>query len=397
MFLYVAAGCIGSAIAFLRILTIPEFEPIEERFTTFEGVVAREPEIFDRKQRFVVKTDSFDFLVQIDASLHPRVIVGERVLIDCFLQNPKPFDGFAYDIYLRRYSIGALCFYPKIEKRGYEDSFFATMYGMKKYAMDRFQKSMAPPENMMIIGALFGNKRALPEHINLFFQRTGTSHVIVISGLHIVMLIALMSKGLYFLGFSKKTQSLGSIVLIFFYIAITGFQASAVRAGIFGMFTLGSSFFGRKHSAFRILFFAAAGMLFINPLLFWHDVGFQLSFASTAGIILWNTPIEKKLFFLPKTLRPLLSVTFASMIPTAPIIFYHFHTFTPIGILANILLVPMMTGIMIAGMGSIFISLFSVETAHTLSLPLYFVIHFFIDIARWFSSFPFATFYFDSL
>ena len=148
------------------------------------------------------------------------------------------------------------------------------------------------------------------------------------------------------MGFWRKQAFYVSLVLIILYILMIGAPASAVRAGILGgLFMLGQQL-GRTSTASRAIVFAAAFMLFLNPLLLRFDVGFQLSFLAMLGII-YMQPIFSNVFSkIPNPsifpVKTMLSSTMSAQIFTLPVLIYSFGYISAVSPLTNILIVPLL-------------------------------------------------------
>ena len=115
------------------------------------------------------------------------------------------------------------------------------------------------------------------------------------TGMHVAVLAAIIMPVLIGLGFWRRQAFYFSILLIFFFIVLTGGQASTIRAGIMVSFFLLAQQLGRANVSIRGIVFAASLMLINNPLILKSDIGFQLSFLAVIGIIYLN-PFLKELF-----------------------------------------------------------------------------------------------------
>jgi len=112
---------------------------------------------------------------------------------------------------------------------------------------------------------------------------------------------------------------------------------------------------GRLSSSTRALIFAAGFLLLLNPRLLRWDVGFQLSFLATLGIIYFYTIFDKWLKKIPEKIRAILAVTLSAQILTLPLIFYYFNIVSFISLITNILILPVLPVLMVLGL--LFISL----------------------------------------
>lgn len=390
----VAVCLLAASLSAWRVLALPEYIATNayDQMYTFRAVVVREPEIRVDSQRLVVETRAVDGLVQIKRPLQPRFAVGDVVEVYCFLREPEPFDGFAYDKYLQRHGIGGLCHYPGMNKIGEEHDARYYLFRAKAWVISRFQQSLAAPEHSLILGAVFGDKRAIPQNVMDAFRATGTSHILVISGMHVALLTAMLMNLLQQFGLGRRSIAFVTIGTLAVYVLATGLQSSAIRASLFGSTALMAQLLGRQKNSVRMLLVVATGMLLWNPLLLWYDVGFQLSFAATAGIIVLSARCEEWLRFMPQLLglRMTAATSLAAIIATTPISVYHFGTFSVIALLANLIVVPLMPVIMIYSLATILLSLISTQLATWFSLPLYYLLHWLIRLVVWLSEWEFA-------
>ena len=202
---------------------------------------------------------------------------------------------------------------------------------------------MPEPESSLLAGVVLGVKRNLPEDFYEALQKSGTLHVIVVSGTNIVYVIAAL---LGFSGFLRRPVQIFFAVLgVSCYALMVGGGASVWRATLMGLTVLLAAVLGRRRLAQEALFLSAAVLSLANPLGLWQ-VGFQLSFAATAGIIFLQDLIESRLQALPRWIKEGLVTTLAAQVAVLPVITHNFQTFSLISPLSNLLiflLVPMIT------------------------------------------------------
>ena len=250
-------------------------------------------------------------------------------------------------------------------------------------------------ENPAIIKALIlGEKGEISKAVREAFAGTGAAHILAISGLHIgivaffsywIILHALKQSERLMLAFDiKKIASAGSIVPVLLYGAIAGFSVSTQRAVIMVMVFILSVIIDRKQNLYNTLAAAAFVILVISPLSV-YDISFQLSFASVLAIIylvprfqgLWAHD-DKQANDIAKLLPPHpawhplknyflnpFAVSLAASIGTAPFTAYHFHRVSIIGIIANLIAVPLMGFIAVPlGLISVLVSFFNQSAAN---------------------------------
>jgi ComEC/Rec2-related protein len=159
------------------------------------------------------------------------------------------------------------------------------LYQFKEKALDNIYRMFPDPESSLMAGILFGVDTGLTQELQQAFKNTGTAHIIAISGFNISIIA-----GLFFAFFSKflgsRRGALLAVIGIIFYTILVGGDAAVVRAAIMGSLALFAKQVGRRQFALNTLLAVALLMCLWNPLYIW-DVGFQLSFFATLGLILY--------------------------------------------------------------------------------------------------------------
>jgi len=216
------------------------------------------------------------------------------------------------------------------------------------------------PEAELVAGVIWGQKAALPKEFSDNLKVTGVMHVVVVSGYNIALLIAVILPLSRFFGRSI------SVFLTFFviigFILLAGAEAPAIRAGIMGSLTIVSDYFGRQKTALRLLLLAGTGMLLSNPL-FIEELGFQLSFMATLGLILFGNSkrdekekkekVGKK---KPETdgfwefIKAELRTTVAAQVLVLPLLALAFSQISLVSPLTNVLISPLIGPLMAGGL-----------------------------------------------
>jgi len=130
----------------------------------------------------------------------------------------------------------------------------------------------------------------LPDDLQQDFKDTGTSHIIAISGFNIAIIAAIFLS-LFGRAFGPRRGAVVAGIGIVFYTLLVGADAAVVRAAVMGVTALFARHFGRRQDGLVTLFAAGAGMCLYNPY-YTQDVGFQLSFFATLGLILYGEPLS---------------------------------------------------------------------------------------------------------
>ena len=222
----------------------------------------------------------------------------------------------------------------------------------KEKTSESFKKTLPADSADLLLGILFGEKGSFDKEYLDALRRTGVLHVIAASGMNVSMVAGVALPVLVLL--LKRSQALiVSAILIIIYCAFADFEESIVRASIMAAFAFGAGLFGRQNTSLLALFFAVFTMVMWDPKIV-ESVGFQLSFAATSGIILL-APIFRK--FGNNFLLEDLSTTMSAQIATVPILLFYFSTYSPISILANLLILWTVPPLMILGLIALPLSL----------------------------------------
>ncbi|BBI34770.1 DNA internalization-related competence protein ComEC/Rec2 [Cohnella abietis] len=191
-----------------------------------------------------------------------------------------------------------------------------------------------------------------PEQFD-YFARLGLTHILAISGLHVGVVVYLLLQLGALLKMTRERTLDVTIAMLPFYMMITGGSPSAVRACLMAMIAL---WLARRHAlkdGLHLLLAAALIMLIWNPSLI-EEIGFQLSFIVTAGLILFVPTVTASLPIPWKWLRGPVAVTLTAQVVSFPLTAYYFHTFNLMSLPANFVLVPFISLIVLPlGMASI--------------------------------------------
>jgi competence protein ComEC len=197
----------------------------------------------------------------------------------------------------------------------------------------------------------------LPEELEGAFRRSGITHVLAISGQHVAVLAAMIYLVLRLFAVPMLFRNPTVLGLVWLYIFVAGAPPSAIRAGVVATFVLAAPLFGRQLSPLHFMTTMLAAVLAWNPLLVYNP-GFQLSIAAVFGILLLRKPLQSFLKSIllkpfekpPELLLNLLAVSLAAQVATAPIIATSFEEVSVIGVLTNLIAVPLSGPILTLGL-----------------------------------------------
>ena len=251
--------------------------------------------------------------------------------------------------------------------------------------------AISEPESSLGIGYLVGQRRSLPEELDQALKTAGLTHIVVASGYNLTILVRFARR--FFMRISKYSAALASSGLIVSFIAITGMSPSMSRAGLIAFLSLAAWYYGRKFHPLVLLPFAVAVTVLFNPSYAWGDVGWQLSFAAFAGVMIL-APLLQAYYFgakKPGALRQILGETVSATICTLPIILYYFGQMSNVAVVANLLVLPLVPLAMlltfIAGVGAFIIP----PLAIAFGFPAQVLLMYMVQIAERLAGLPWAV------
>lgn len=219
-------------------------------------------------------------------------------------------------------------------------------------ATERLQYHLQTPHLTVALGMLVGLKDKLPQHLDEAFKKSGLTHLLVVSGTNVTLLVVLMAIVLKGLG-PWWRYGLGAVVILA-YLYLVGFDPPALRATVFGLI-VGLAVTGGQFVEYRNAFLLVAVLLSVyDPRFVTHDVSFHLSFGATAGLLFGVPVFYWALWFIPwPKLRLLLCATTAAQLAVFPILIYQFGSFPYIGLLTNLVTEPLVPLIMALAAGGV--------------------------------------------
>lgn len=300
--------------------------------------------------------------ILVDLPLYPRYEIGNVLTFSASIQNPRDieiFDNFNYGEYLLDKNIHGLVknpegittlALPKCEWCNIKINFLKSLY----YISDKFQTSilkiLPEPYASFQAGLLLGNRvTQLPDSITSAFNRTGTTHIVAVSGYNVTIIISILA--LCFALFSRRAAFWATLISILFFIIMTGGSASVVRAGLLGGLVAWGKLEGRRINHLILILFVASLMLLFNPYQLKGDVSFQLSFLAFIGLVYISPMIasSKIIAKIPVIARTIFTETMSAQIAVLPILIYNFGIVSLVAPLTNILILPVIPLAMLLG------------------------------------------------
>ncbi|MDY0780695.1 ComEC/Rec2 family competence protein [Tenacibaculum sp. IB213877] len=277
--------------------------------------------------------------------------------------NPHQFD---YKNYLAKQGIEHQVFVDNSQFKIVDKRTFS-LVGLSAMVREKIQQSLAKynfskDEFAVINALLLGQRQEISKELLKDYTNAGAIHILAISGLHIGILLLLLTyllQPVENLPKGKLIKTFLIVLLLWMFAFIAGLSASVVRAvTMFTFVAIGQSFNSKQsveYSLVTSMFF----ILLVNPM-FLFDVGFQLSYLAVFGIV-WVQPLlyniwKPKLWFLNKCWQ-LLTVSVAAQAGILPISLYYFHQFPSLFILSNLAIIPFLGAILVGGITVIVLAL----------------------------------------
>ena len=380
------------------------------------GLIVDPPDDRDQSTNITVKVESLLPLDIITPLVDPeqingKVLVqvspgtdyayGDRVLLSGELQTPYESADFSYEDYLARKRILSLMQYARVERiESNEGSpIRAFLFRLREKGYETLTVLFPSPESDLLAGILLGRDQGLSTELQEAFRKTGTTHIIAISGFNIAILAGLFSS-IFTRWMGRRWGTLTSIMAITGYTILVGADAAVVRAAIMGGLGVFGGMFGRRQNGLNSLGFAALFMMLADPNIPW-DVGFQLSIAATLGLVLYAQPLEIRLLTfaerwlseeqaqkLAGPISEFFLFTMAAQVMTLPVIAYHFSGISWLALIANPLILPVQSLVMILGGLAMLTGLFLPglgQLVATLALPF---VRYTIRMVTWLGNWP---------
>ena len=363
------------AVYLLRLATVSRLVIPENRSVKVVGRISIQPYLKDSYQ--VIKIGQITVL----AERFPGYFYG---------QNIEVFGSFEQralnPLVIRYYSS-----FPAI--RVLENDFTGFQFGhLKKvllqtrgYLEERVGLLLPEPESGLLLGIVLGARKNLPEYFRQSLQDSGTVHLVVASGQNLVLLAGIVLESLLLL-FRRRVAVVMGLLVVWIYVLLVGAEAPVVRAGIMVGLAMAGQLGGRVYQPALGLFAAAGLMLLVSPLILF-DVGFQLSFAATGGIIWFYPLLERCLkrlaLNLPVVVKESLLTSISAQVLTTPIIALTFGRFSWTALPANLLVLPTIPLLMELGLLVITAAAVCLPLAQPAAWLVYPLLWWFVKVVEW--------------
>jgi len=279
----------------------------------------------------------------------PPAVRGDRVRVEGTLDLPEE-PGFAGS--LQRRGIVVRLRVGEATRLGPSDVAFVRWAQGFRALVGRSIRELFPPRPAgLLLGLSLGDDSMLDPALERDFRASGLSHLLVVSGGNVVMVLAPVLALASLLRLPRWPRFAIGVGTVAFFVVLTGAEPSVMRAGVMAGLTLLGVLLGRPRSSGSILAGAVFALLVLDPALAW-SVGFQLSVAATAGMVVMATPLADRLPFLPRPVALAGGATLAAQVGVTPILLYYFHEVPLSTLVANVLAFPAVAPAMLLGLGA---------------------------------------------
>ena len=267
------------------------------------------------------------------SNLNQDIEIGNKLLVkEKFTENKNISNGVIGDYKIEEYRV-------------LKSDFIDNLYKRRMQVFQSIEGKLGKRKAALITSVSFGYKSELNDDHKELMKSLGISHVISISGLHLVLVYNVLRK---LLGVKL------SLILALVYVLFSGASAPAVRAYIMIVILTFGKIVKRNYNPLASLSLAGIILLLIKPY-YIYNIGYVLSFLATLGIILFNKDLNKKLYKLPNSIRNTIAISLSAQILTLPIIILYFNEVSLNFIVGNIIVIPFINILVVLGNILIFI------------------------------------------
>lgn len=312
------------------------------------------------------------------------------------VSNPSQFD---YGKYLKNFGTFTL-FYA--DQNGCEKldnkliikwKFLQGLNNIRNYIIQTHSKYLKSPNLEILGGIVFGDDAiSPPDEIKLSFAHSGLLHILAASGMNVALIYGIWFFILRRLKVPFNLTVSSGIFIVIFYALMTGLGPSVIRATFMLIFILVGKLIDRDAHSISLLSFVALLMLIYNPT-YINDVGFQLSFLVTFGLLVMAPIVFEKVKSLPSWLSGAIFIPIIAQIWVAPIQMYYFNSFSLYSVFANIASLPFVTIISFGGFISAVLALIKPlanQICFIFDLVLNPVLNILVNISNYFSNLPYS-------
>ena len=214
------------------------------------------------------------------------------------------------------------------------------------FIRDSLKSGLSDKEFSLAYGMLLGNTDTMEEDILSNFRALGVAHIFAVSGLHIGFLATVVGFILKRLKIPNVVKIIITAFILIFYSGVCGFSSSSLRAVVMSITLISLNYAGKKYDGLSTIGLAALIILTISPIELFR-VGFQLSFIVVIGLITCSKLFAKPFSFLGKKFSSLIGGVISAQLFSFPICLIYFGQVSILSVIANLILLPIMSFVFI--------------------------------------------------
>ena len=337
------------------------------------------------------------YLLNIKKSKDINIKFGDYIKINAKIELPskaRNYMGFDYKRYLKSKKIIATILDVEnveildVNKANTAENIFNSVRNNIKKIM---YKLLPKDARELAIGMMIGDKEELDANITENFKNSNLTHMLAVSGAHISYVI--LGLNLMLKKTSNRFRKIFIICFLIFFVGVTDFTPSVQRASIMAILLLISTMLYRSQDTYTSIAFSGLVILIINPYSFF-DVGFQLSFGGTIGIVLMYNNLIKRFKTNGKLKDYIVSsvcVSVCANLIIIPIMAFNFNTVSLTFWISNLLAGPFLGVIIILGFCVYLLSFVIFPVAKIISIPLKYLTYILLIIVKYCSKIPFSS------
>ena len=365
--------------------------PIKEMVTIISDIQEKE---YKKVCTAKIVRNNKKILINIKMSQDiPSIKYGDSLYIEGEFKQPEEarnYKGYNYKQYLKTKKIIGTVELEKVKILKSSNGSF--IHNIQKYIRDTINGTLTDEEGNLLLAILLGDKDKLSEDIQESFKTSNLSHMLAVSGAHVSYIILGLTYVLQNSIIGKKNGKIVCIIFLLVFMAITNFTPSVTRACIMAILTLLSSIIYRKSDVYTNISVAALITLIFNPYSL-LDLGFQLSYGGTIGIIIFIKRIQEKKSNskVINYIKQMALVSIYANIIIIPIMMYHFNTVSFTFIISNIMASPILGIIVITGFLFIIASITVKPLTRLIAIFIKPILSILIKISQICSKLPFSN------
>lgn len=317
---------------------------------------------------------------------------GQFISISANVETPsanRNQNQFNYQTYLKNQNVHYILRASNLAiSNQFSPSFLMRIQNIRLKIITHLTEKTAPTISPYCLALISGEKNGFSPEMYEVYQQMGVVHLLAISGLHVNLLIGAIYFLLLKFGITRERAITCLLVFLPFYVILTGANPPVIRAATMTALLLLSEKYTTKWSSFSAICLSFILFFLLQPYVM-KEVGFQLSYAVSFGIILSSRHILTK---QQNAFTKSLAISFISTIMSSAVMMYHFYSFSWIGIFFNLIYVPIFTIIILPGCLTVFVlSFFSTEILHFPEAMLTFLIQLVEKLTYIFAKIPHQT------